>query len=384
VLLIAACTSGDKGSGGKHGSVPGAPEASSAVVTVTPQNGTTGVDMTASVTVTVAQGVLESVTLTGPVGKKMSGRLSADRTTWISSGTLASSAIYKVSAVAKDDHGATGMTAAGFATGKPAKTFAVDYKPDHGTTVGVGMPVSLTFDNPVTDRAAVQKAIKVTAIPPVEIVGHWFGDSRLDFRPQEYWKPGTEVTLAIALKDVEGAAGRFGTQNQTATFTIGRSQTSVADLAAKQLTVTRDGQVTATFPVSGGSPQHTTWAGKMVISERLLQTRMDSRTVNLGGEYDIPDVPHAQRLTTSGTFIHGNYWRSASTFGSANTSHGCIGLHDARGAGDPATPAAKFYNSSMVGDVVEVRNSGDRTVDPANGLNGWNMDWNAWRAGSAV
>jgi lipoprotein-anchoring transpeptidase ErfK/SrfK len=122
----------------------------------------------------------------------------------------------------------------------------------------------------------------------------------------------------------------------------------------------------------------------MVISEKFLQTRMNSTTVGLGGEYDIKDVPHAQRLTTSGTFIHGNYWASTSVFGSQNTSHGCVAMHDTKGASDASTPAAKFYNSSITGDVVEVVNSGDKTVDPANGLNGWNMDWATWKAGSAV
>jgi hypothetical protein len=61
-----------------------------------------------------------------------------------------------------------------------------------------------------------------------------------------------------------------------------------------------------------------------------------------------------------------------------------VGLHDVKGAGDPSTPAARFYNSSITGDVVEVRNSGDRTVDPANGLNGWNLSWADWKAGSAL
>jgi hypothetical protein len=339
--------------------------------------------MTAPVTVQVAEGTLESVTLTGPDGRHIAGHLTADRTGWTSAASLSSSAGYKLAAVTKDTAGTTATALTAFTTGKPAKTFAGVYAPDTGSTVGVGMPVTITFDNAIVNKAAVQKAITVKAVPPVEIVGHWFGDTRLDFRPQEYWKPGTTVTVSIALKDVEGATGRFGTQNRSAVFTIGRSQTSVADLGSHQLTVTRDGKVVNTFPISGGSPAHTTWAGKMVISEKLLQTRMDSRTVNLGGEYDIPDVPHAQRLTNSGTFIHGNYW-SYGTFGHVNTSHGCVGLHDVRGASDPSTPAAEFYNSSIVGDVVQVINSGDRTVDPANGLNGWNMDWATWNAGSAV
>jgi hypothetical protein len=95
-------------------------------------------------------------------------------------------------------------------------------------------------------------------------------------------------------------------------------------------------------------------------------------------------VPHAQRLTTSGTFVHGNYWASTSVFGSGNTSHGCVGMHDAKGANDSSTPGAEFYESSMLGDVVEVVNSAEDTVDPANGLNGWNLSWESWKAGSAL
>jgi lipoprotein-anchoring transpeptidase ErfK/SrfK len=248
------------------------------------------------------------------------------------------------------------------------------------------MPVSITFDHPVSSahRAAGEKAISVTASPAVEVVGHWFSPTRLDFRPEEYWAAGTRVTVRLRLKDVEGADGRYGVQSKDVVFTIGRSQTSVVDLGTRTMTVTRDGKVTQRWKVSGGSPQHTTWGGKMVISEKFLQTRMNSQTVGLGGEYDIKDVPHAQRLTTSGTFIHGNYWSPASVFGNENVSHGCVGLHDVKGAGDPSTPAARFYNSSITGDVVEVRNSGDRTVDPANGLNGWNLSWADWKAGSAL
>ncbi len=99
---------------------------------------------------------------------------------------------------------------------------------------------------------------------------------------------------------------------------------------------------------------------------------MDGDTVGFGGEYDIPDVPHALRLTTSGTFLHGNYWAPPRTFGGTNTSHGCIGLRDTQGGG-PDTPAGWFYERSLVGDVVEVVNSRDRTVAPDNGLGGWNM-----------
>lgn len=57
------------------------------------------------------------------------------------------------------------------------------------------------------------------------------------------------------------------------------------------------------------------------------------------------------------------------------------------GANDTSVDGYTFYDSSMLGDVVKVRNSGEKTVDPANGLNGlngWNLSWAEWRAGSAV
>ncbi|CAM5611041.1 L,D-transpeptidase family protein OS=Streptomyces tendae OX=1932 GN=F3L20_04495 PE=4 SV=1 [Streptomyces tendae] len=61
-----------------------------------------------------------------------------------------------------------------------------------------------------------------------------------------------------------------------------------------------------------------------------------------------------------------------------------MGLADAKGANDPSTPGAWFYNNSIVGDVVVVQNTGDKTIAPDNGLNGWNMSWEQWKAGSAV
>jgi lipoprotein-anchoring transpeptidase ErfK/SrfK len=109
---------------------------------------------------------------------------------------------------------------------------------------------------------------------------------------------------------------------------------------------------------------------------------MNGRTVGFGGEYDIPDVPHALKLTDSGTFVHGNYW-SPDAPGRINVSHGCVGLRDVKG-GSPATPAGWFFDRSLVGDVIEVVGSTEKTVAPDNGLGGWNLTWKEWKAGSAV
>ncbi|MFD7281748.1 Ig-like domain-containing protein [Streptomyces sp. NPDC059862] len=271
-----------------------------------------------------------------------------------------------------------------FTTKSRTETFVGHVTPEAGSTSGVGMPVSINFTHAVTNKAAVEKAITVTAEPAVEVVGHWFSDTRLDFRPETYWASGTTIRLNLRLKDVEGAGGVYGVQSEDVTFHIGREQISTVDLGSKEMTVRRDGATVATHPVTGGDANHATWSGIIVISERLKQTRMQSSTVGFGDEYDIPDVPHAQRLTTSGTFIHGNYWASPSVFGHENTSHGCVGLRDAKGGNDGSMDGYRFYESSMLGDVVIVTNSGEGTVGAANGLNGWNLSWEEWKAGSAL
>ena len=221
------------------------------------------------------------------------------------------------------------------------------------------MPVSINFNKAITDKKAVQSGITVTSSSGQEVVGHWFNGQRLDFRPEQYWQAGSTVTLKLDLDGVEGAEGVFGVQQKTVTFKIGRNQVSHRRrVKAKTMTVTRDGKTIKTIPISAGAPDNPTYNGQMVISEKFKETRMDGSTVGFTkkdgkGEYDIKDVPHAMRLSTSGTFIHGNYWGADSIFGSANTSHGCVGLNDVKGAGDPNQPAAWFFDNSMVGDVVD-------------------------------
>jgi hypothetical protein len=292
---------------------------------------------------------------------------------------------YRISATAKDAEGRTAAANSTFTTVTSANSFVGTYTPDGGTTVGVGMPVSFTFDKAISDKKAVQSHITVTSSSGQQVVGHWFGTQRLDFRPEEYWKAGSKVTMKIDLDGVQGANGVLGVQKKTVTFTVGRSQVSTVDANTQTMTVVRDGRTVRTIPISTGSPQFTTYNGQMVISEKFTSTRMNSRTVDLGGEYDIPDVPHAMRLTTSGTFIHGNYWynRGNPPFGSTGTSHGCVGLQDVRG-GQGDTPAKWFYDSSLIGDVVIVKNSADKAVAPDNGLNGWNMPWSQWVAQGAA
>ncbi|MEU5048150.1 Ig-like domain-containing protein [Streptomyces sp. NPDC021096] len=398
VLTLAACGGdGDdaKGTGDSKGKSQGqvdaaaAKDASKAQIKITPKGGTTNAGITPdAVNVTVSDGELVSVKMTTDKGTPVEGSISSDKKTWKPNKQLERSTKYQVVAEAKDDKGRKATEHSSFSTVSPENSFIGSFNPEDGSTVGGGMPVSVTFNKPIKDRKAVQSHLEVSSSSGQKVVGHWFNDQRLDFRPQDYWKTGSEVTLKMDLDGVEGAPGVKGVQKKTIKFKIGRVQVSTVDVKTHQMTVVRDGQTIKTIPISAGSPSSPTYNGKMVISEKFKETRMDGSTVGFTkkdgkGEYDIKDVPHAMRLSTSGTFIHGNYWGSG-IFGVSNTSHGCIGLEDKQGANDPNTSGSWFFSNSMIGDVVEVKNSDDKTIAPDNGLNGWNMDWQQWVAGSAA
>ncbi|MFF0433330.1 Ig-like domain-containing protein [Streptomyces sp. NPDC004327] len=398
VLVLSACNDGDKGgsadasqSAQSQAQVDeaAAQKTSKAQITISPKNGSQNASINNDAKVTVSDGKLTEVTMTAEGGGTVEGKISADGLSWQPSVQLKRATVYKIAATAKDADGLEAHENGSFTTVSQANSFIGNFTPEDGSTVGVGMPVSVNFNKAITDKKAVQGGIKVTSSSGQEVVGHWFNSQRLDFRPEHYWAEGSTVTMKLDLDGVQGANGVYGVQQKTVTFKIGRNQVSTVDVKTKTMTVTQDGKTIKTIPISAGSPQNTTYNGQMVISEKFKETRMNGATVGFTdsdgkGEYDIKDVPHAMRLSTSGTFIHGNYWGSRSIFGSVNTSHGCVGLADVKGAGDPNQQAAWLFNNSIVGDVVIVKNSADKTIAPDNGLNGWNMSWSAWKAGSAL
>lgn len=385
LLSVTACGGGGSGSGSSgsdgKGKESGSAQSkqSQAVVTIAPKNGAKSVDTKGALKVSVGKGKLTAVEVKDSKGAEIAGKMTGGGTGWTPSTHLAASTKYTVHAVAKDSKGREAAEDSSFITLTPRNTFIGDFTPEDGSTVGVGMPFSIRFTRGITHPEDVEKAISIKTEPAVDVEGHWFGNDRLDFRPEKYWKSGTKVTVKLNLDGVEGRSGVYGEQSKTVKFTIGRNQVSIVDAKTHKMKVTQDGKVIKTIPVTTGKPGYDTWNGQMVISERLRVTRMNGETVGYKGEYDIKDVPDAMRLTNSGTFIHGNYW-GGGAFGNYNASHGCIGLQDVRGGYDRGLPAAWFFDHSITGDVVVVNRSNDRTVDPDNGLNGWNMSWEKWKS----
>ncbi|MET9450646.1 L,D-transpeptidase [Streptomyces cinerochromogenes] len=358
-----------------------AQDASEARIKITPGQGAHKVAVDDPVKVTVSKGKLTKVTMTAvATGAEIPGTLSADGASWEPDGRLARATKYQIAAEAVDPQGRSATENATITTVSPANNFIGHLAPLNGSTVGVGMPVTVNFDTAISDKAAVESKIQVSSSSGQRVVGHWLNDGRLDFRPENYWKPGSTVTVKLNLDGVQ----------KTVTFKIGRSQISTVDAATKKMTVVRNGKTIKTIPISSGSTEHPTYNGRMVISEKFWHIRMNGASVGLTEKdgkpaYNIEAVPHAMRLTDSGTFIHGNFWGADSVFGKANTSHGCVGLKDVKGGGDGTQPAAWFFDNSMIGDVVIVKNSEDKTaLVPDNGLSDWNMPWSEWVAGSTT
>nr|WP_236670653.1 Ig-like domain-containing protein [Streptomyces sp. 7-21] len=397
VLTLTACSGGDDNDDGAN---PGASQeeaddaaanadTSAAEISITPEDAAENVGINSDVQVSVENGTLDEVTMTATEsGTEVSGTFSEDETSWTPDVQLERATRYQLTVQASDSEGRAAHESVTFTTVSPEDSFIGYFTPEDGSTVGVGMPISLNFDKPITNRAEVEEAVEITASSGQEVVGHWFSDTRLDFRPQQYWEANTEVSVELNWDGLEGSPGVYGVQDRSFSFTVGRSQISTVDVETHQMEVVRDGETLRTLPITAGSPETPTYNGQMVISEKHKETRMNGATVGFTdddgeGEYDIPDVPHAMRLSTSGTFVHGNYW-GGDVFGNANTSHGCIGLADVQGADDPDTDGAWFYENSLLGDVIIVVNSPDEVMQPDNGLNGWNMNWSDWVAGSAL
>ncbi|MER5637617.1 Ig-like domain-containing protein [Kitasatospora sp. NPDC002227] len=387
LLLTAACGGsgggGTAAAGGGGGDKPAAapsseaPKTSAAVLTVLPKDGSADVSPKDALSVSVASGTLTAVQVTDKNGAAVAGDISADGLSWKPSAALAVGTSYHVSAQAKDSAGLVSAATSSFTTLTPAKVAAATDNISDNGTYGVGMIVSVNFTKAIKNKADVLKGITIEASDHTQVKGHWFGSTRLDFRPEKYWAPGTKVTIHYKLKSVEVSPGVYGDVDRDEPFTIGRSKISTADLATDMMTVKKGGSTT-TIPITGGNDDNPSWNGTMVISSKEKVTRMNSATVAnvVGSEYDVPDVPHAMRLTASGTYVHGNYW--SNFFGKSNASHGCISMQDAKG-GDDGSTAGKFFADSMVGDVVKIVNSKNgKTVSADNGLSGWTLPWSAW------
>ncbi len=379
--LLAGCGAVTKSGGlsAAHTASP-SPIPDPAVLAVTPADRADGVAPTTPVTVTATKGSIVSVSVTDEKGTYLPGKVDAHGV-WTSGRFLRPSATYTIAATAKGRDGTTTSHTSTFTTLKPGVT-ATYGLPYSGATVGIGMPVSIQFDSQVATkemRAQVEKLVTVTTEPQTEGAWGWLDNRQLMWRPKEYWKPGTKVTVSAPIAGVQTGNNKWVGEDQSGGFTIGDAMVSHIDIPAHMMTVTRNGAVLRTIPVSNGrpGPDTETRSGTKVIIERLAKVTMDSTTIGIPegspGYYKV-DTNWNLRVTWTGEFLHSAPW-SVGAQGNSNVSHGCTNMSPA--------DAEWMFNQSKVGDVVEATGS-SRTFQPTEGIGVWQFSFDQWKANSAL
>ena len=228
----------------------------------------------------------------------------------------------------------TGSVAPGLAAA-PTSIPVANISPAPGQVVGVAMPVTVTFAQPVTDRAAAEQSVHFTAPASPKGSFEWIGNDVLRFDPSDYWPAHSVIALSV---------GSFKANFQTGSAVVG-----VADLDAHTFTVSIDGQVVRDMPASMGKPRHTTPIGSFTALEKQSPVVMDSRTIGIplsdpeGYKLTVYD---AVRVTWGGVYVHGAPW-SVGSQGYANVSHGCINLSPDN--------AAWYYDQVSIGDPIIVQ-----------------------------
>ncbi|MGD0373898.1 MAG: Ig-like domain-containing protein [Streptosporangiaceae bacterium] len=337
-----------------------------AQLTITPASGVQNVSPSAGVTVTAKHGKLRNVVVRA-IGDPLAGLLSRSKTAWHSEGLLYPSHTYTVTATAIGAGGKRVTVTSTFQTLKPRKTFSASIIEGYQQSYGVGMPIVLTFNRPITHKAAVESSLSLVTSKPVVGAWYWDGNETLEFRPRVYWPQHTVVSVKGDFKGVEAARGVYGIRNVSQTFNIGASLIVVASTTSHYMQVYYKHRLFGDWPISTGRPGDDTANGTYLTIEKANPTFMTGPGYALW-------VPWAVRFTWSGVYIHDAYW-SVGEQGYVNVSHGCVNTSPEH--------AEIYYNMELPGDPVTVTNSPVAgTWD--NGWTEWFLSWKQLLKGSAL
>ncbi|MFH5244099.1 L,D-transpeptidase [Antrihabitans spumae] len=389
VVIGAACSEDSTSST----SNPESPDSPAPAVIVRPDDGAAAVNPLDPVAVEIDGGTLESVTMTNDAGKIVEGIFTPDRAAWKPAVPLGYGRTYEIAVSAVGADGTRSQPMTSFSTVTPDNQTT----PSHvtsggnllvdGATYGVGIVVVTHFDEPITDRAAAERQLRVDTTPAVEGSWYWADAQNVHWRPQSYYAPGTTVTVRADVYGVELGEGLFGQEDAMTSFTIGDAHISVADDTTKQVTVTNNGEVVRTMPtsmgkggteiVNGQTLSFWTQPGIYTVLDKANPVIMDSSTYGLPVNSRLgykETINYATRISNDGIYLHelaDTIWAQGNT----NVSHGCLNLSPAN--------AQWFYEFSRPGDVVEVRNTGGAPLQQwQNG--DWSVPWDQWQAGSAL
>lgn len=369
--VFAACSS--ESSKQSESEQPAAP-----TLTFSPDDAAVDVLPTAAVSVTVADGWFQRVALTNPDGKVVAGALNRDRTVYTATEALGYGAAYTWSGSVVGRDGQAVAVAGTFTTVKPTKVIDGGFQLADGQTVGVAVPIIIQFDAPISDQAAVERALTVTTDPPVQGSWAWLpdevGGSRVHWRTREYYPAGTTVNVDAKLYGLAFGDGAYGAQDMSLNFNIGRRQVVKAAVSSHRIQVVTDAGTIMDFPCSygeGDQARNVTRNGIHVVSEKYADFYMS----NPAAGYNNIHERWAVRISNNGEFIHANP-ASSGAQGNTNVTNGCINLS----TGD----AEQYFASAIYGDPVEVTGSSIELSYADGDIWDWAVDWGTWVSMSAL
>jgi len=370
---LAAC--GSKVSKPSSGA-PAAPPAPS--ITYEPADAATDVAPVAPVRVEVKDGWFQRVTLTNPEGKAVAGALDRDRTSFNTTEALGYGVSYTWGGSVVGHDGKAVPVAGKFTTINPTVKVNGAFQLADGQVVGVAVPVIIQFDAAISDKASVEKALKVTTAPPVQGGWAWLpdevGGSRVHYRTREYYPAGTKVHVDAKLYGVSFGGSAYGAQDISLDFEIGRRQVVKAEASSHRIQVITDAGVIMDFPCSYGEadlPRNITRSGIHVVSEKHEDFYMS----NPAAGYSNAHERYAVRISNNGEFIHANP-ASSGAQGNTNVTNGCINLS--------TSDAQQYFNSAIYGDPVEVTGTSIELSYADGDLWDWAINWDEWVSMSAL
>jgi lipoprotein-anchoring transpeptidase ErfK/SrfK len=377
--LLAACSNDTDGGAVFDSKAPGkqqeeGDDTPAAKITFAPADGAKDVPVLDPIKITVDGGELTDAKVVTPAGKEIAGKLAADKLSWTSGEVLGYGKTYKYEATAKNDSGKESTQEGSFTTLAPAATPRATINPGDEATVGVGMPVSIKFpEGPVTDKAAVEKALEIETSVPVEGSWGWLGDQQVDWRPKEYWPANTKVDVNAKLYGLSYGDGAYGKSDLSTSFTVGRNQVVKINTPEHKMNVYRDGALAASYPASNGKdadPNLNTPNGTVIVMSK--EPVGDFSNPRYG--YTNVKKKWAVRISNHGEFIHENN-ENAANIGKVNSSHGCVNLLEA--------DAKKYYDTALVGDPVEITGSKAKFPTTSDVFD-WLIPWSEWQSMSAL
>lgn len=370
---------------------PAAPQP--ATLGVFPAPSSEDVNPAAPVSVAAFSGTLLDVTMVSDSGKTIPGALTPDRKGWHPADQLGYGRTYTMTIAAKGPDGMPSRQSASFSTLQPDYQAAVYLDTNGGApiqdggTYGIGTVVVARFDEPITDKASAERHMHVTTTPPVAGTWNWVDDQTAHWRPEKYYAPGTSVDVSADIYGTKLGDGLYGEEDEHVSFKVGDSHISIADDTTKQVSVYDNGRLVRTMPTSMGMGGTETIGGTTLyfwtppgiytVMDKANPVIMDSSTFGLpiGSRLGYREtIPYATRISTDGIYLHqlnATVWAQGNT----DTSHGCLNLNGEN--------AAWFFDFSVPGDIVEVRNTGGPPLRLSQGGD-WSVPWDEWRRGSAL